>query len=70
MISASDDTTIHVFHGMVSDDWNQDALIVPLKVLRGHKPSADGLGVLDIEWHPKQPWLFSCAGDKTVHLWS
>jgi ribosome biogenesis protein ERB1 len=68
--SASDDTTVHVFHGMVYDDWNQDALIVPLKVLRGHKASADGLGVLDIEWHPTQPWLFSCGGDKTVKLWS
>jgi ribosome biogenesis protein ERB1 len=68
--SASDDASVHVFHGMVYDDWNRDALIVPLKVLRGHKTTADGLGVLDIEWHPTQPWLFSCGGDKTVHLWS
>ena len=52
--TASDDTTIHVFHGMVYDDLASNALIVPLKVLRGQIAAVDGLGVLDIAWHPTQ----------------
>lgn len=35
--SCSDDCSIHVFHGNVYNDLMQNALIVPLKVLRGHK---------------------------------
>jgi ribosome biogenesis protein ERB1 len=68
--TASDDTTLHVFHGMTYDDLKSMPLIVPLKVLRGHVAATDGLGVLDLAWHPTQPWLFSAAADKTVRLWT
>jgi len=34
--SCSEDNTTYVFHGMVYSDLNQDPLIVPLQVLRGH----------------------------------
>ncbi|KAL0372003.1 UNVERIFIED_CONTAM: Ribosome biogenesis protein BOP1 [Sesamum calycinum] len=44
--SCSDDCTAYVFHGMVYSDLNQNPLIVPLEILRGHS-SADGRGVLD-----------------------
>jgi ribosome biogenesis protein ERB1 len=44
--SASDDGTVHIFHAMVYNDLMQNALIVPLKVLKGHKVT-DDLGVLD-----------------------
>ena len=27
-----------------------------------------GLGVLDVAFHPTQPWLFSCGADGTVRL--
>ena len=33
--SASDDASVNVFHGMVYNDLMQNALIVPLKILRG-----------------------------------
>ncbi|KAL0384603.1 UNVERIFIED_CONTAM: Ribosome biogenesis protein BOP1 [Sesamum radiatum] len=39
--SCSDDCTAYVFHGMVYSDLNQNPLIVPLEILRGHS-SADG----------------------------
>ena len=35
--SAGDSGQIHVFHGRVYDDYNTDPLIVPLKIIKGHK---------------------------------
>jgi len=67
--SSSDDGTVQVFHGKVYSDLMENALIVPLKVLKGHKVDAH-LGVLDVEWHPKQCWLFSAGADGTARLWN
>ncbi|KAJ9103674.1 Ribosome biogenesis protein erb1 [Naganishia cerealis] len=67
--SASDDGSIHIFHGTVYTDLMQNPLIVPLKVLRGHQIK-DGLGVLDLRWHPTKPWLISSGADGEVRLWS
>jgi ribosome biogenesis protein ERB1 len=43
-------------------------LIVPVKILRGHDVK-DGVGVVAIEFHPTQPWIFSAGGDGTLRLW-
>ncbi|KAI9315488.1 NUC169 domain-containing protein [Dichotomocladium elegans] len=67
--SSSDDGTIQVFHGMVYNDLLQNPLIVPVKILRGHD-TKDSLGVLDIEFHPTQPWIFSSGADGTLRLWT
>ncbi|TGZ85426.1 BOP1NT-domain-containing protein [Ascodesmis nigricans] len=67
--SASDDGTVQVFHGMVYADMLENPLLVPLKVLKGHKVTK-ALGVLDIEWHPKECWLFSAGADGTARLWN
>jgi len=67
--TCSDDGTVQVFHGMVYNDLLQNALIVPLKILRGHKIS-NQLGVLDIEFHPTQHWIFSAGADKTIRLYT
>jgi hypothetical protein len=45
-----------------------DPLIVPLKILRGHDVQ-EGLGVLQIKWVNKQPWLVSAGADGSVSLW-
>jgi len=66
--SCSDDTKIHIFHGMVYNDLAQNALVVPLKVLQGHD-QVDELGILDIAFHPEQPWIVSCGADSTIKLW-
>ncbi len=66
--SSSDDGSIHIFHGTVYQDLNQNPLIVPLKVLKGHAVK-DGLGVLDMRWHPTKPWLVSSGADGEVRLW-
>ena len=67
---ASDDGTIQIFHGLVTSDMMSNATIVPLKVLKGHKVSAGGLGVMDVTWHPTEPWLFSAGADGTARLWT
>ena len=61
--SCSDDTNVVVSHGMVYNDFLQNPLIVPVKQLRGHT-RYDDYGVMNIAWHPFQPWLFSAGADK------
>ncbi|XAR49360.1 hypothetical protein NMG60_11032540 [Bertholletia excelsa] len=65
--SSSDDCTAYVFHGMVYSDLNQNPLIVPLEILRGHT-SANGRGVMDCKFHPRQPWLFTAGADSVIRL--
>ncbi|XP_078086270.1 ribosome biogenesis protein bop1 [Mustelus asterias] len=67
--SASDDGTVIVCHGMVYSDLLQNPLIVPVKLLRGHEITQD-LGVLDVTFHPTQPWLFSSGADGTIRLYT
>lgn len=70
--TASDDGSIHIFHATVYDDMLTLPLIVPVKVLQAHAPTdATGkLGVLNIQWHPTQPWLLSSGADHLVKLWT
>ncbi|KAI9928542.1 Ribosome biogenesis protein erb1 [Aspergillus wentii] len=65
---ASDDGSIQVFHGSVTGDMLSNATIVPLKVLKGHKITGE-LGVLDIDWHPREAWCVSAGADGTCRLW-
>ncbi|CAO1615846.1 unnamed protein product [Jaminaea pallidilutea] len=68
--SSSDDGTVHVFHGRVyNEDYSTNALIVPLKVLRGHEVK-EGLGVLASCWVPGQPWMVTAGADGTARLWT
>ncbi|XP_058108486.1 ribosome biogenesis protein BOP1 homolog isoform X2 [Magnolia sinica] len=65
--SCSEDCTAYVFHGMVYSDLNQNPLIVPLEILRGHN-STNGRGVMDCKFHPRQPWLFTAGADSVIKL--
>lgn len=67
--SCSDDASIHIFHGTVYNDLLQNPLIVPVKILRGHN-IVDHLGILDIQFHPNQPWIFSCGADEKARLYT
>lgn len=64
----SDDGSLQIFHGSVTGDLLSNANIVPLKVLRGHKVTGE-LGVLDIDWHPKEAWCVSAGADGSCRLW-
>ncbi len=65
---ASDDGSLQIFHGKVVSDLMENATIVPVKVLKGHKVKS-ALGVMDIDWHPKEPWCVSAGADGTCRLW-
>lgn len=67
--SGADDGSVHVFHGMVYDDLMSNPLLVPLKKLGGHKV-VDSIGVLDVVWHPKEPWCISVGADGIGKLWT
>ncbi|TDH64827.1 uncharacterized protein CCR75_000594 [Bremia lactucae] len=67
MASASDDGTIHIFHAMVYSDLMKNPLIVPLKILRGHKVSG-GLGVMALAFHPTLPWVVTGGADGSIRL--
>jgi ribosome biogenesis protein ERB1 len=67
--SASDDGKILIFHGMVYNDLLQNPLIVPVKSIDAHEVTGS-LGCLDIEWHPKQPWIFTSGADALIKLYT
>ena len=65
---ASDDGSLQVFHGKVVDDAMENATIVPLKVLKGHTVKRE-LGVLDLDWHPREAKCVSAGADGTCRFW-
>ena len=68
-VDAADDGTLQVFHGKVTGDGLENATVVPLKVLRGHAVRKE-LGVLDVEWHPREAWCVSAGADGCLRLWT
>jgi ribosome biogenesis protein ERB1 len=69
MATASDDGSVHVFHAKVFNDFVQNPVIIPVKILRGHAVTEDGLGVLDCAFHPLHPWLITAGADHNIQLW-
>ncbi|XP_038212703.1 ribosome biogenesis protein BOP1 homolog [Zerene cesonia] len=67
--SAGDDPCIVVSHGMVYNDLLQNPLLVPLKQLRGGE-KRDELCVLEVRFHPTQPWLIAACADGTIRLYA
>lgn len=50
-------------------DLMTNPVIVPVKILRGHAV-VDFQGVLDVAFHPSQPWLFTAGADATICLFT
>jgi len=67
--STSDDGTCIISHCTVYQDLLKNPLIVPVKILRGHKVTND-VGVLDCLFHPIQPWIFTSGSDSTIRLFT
>jgi ribosome biogenesis protein ERB1 len=68
--SASDDGSVNIFYGMVYNDLTQNALVVPVKVLKAHQHNGkSGLGAMGCCWHPSQPWVFTAGVDGKIKLW-
>lgn len=66
--SSSDDGAVQIFHSRIYNDLMTDPLIVPLRILRGHEVK-EGLGVLQVKWCPRQPWLVTAGADGDVSVW-
>ncbi|KAA8493052.1 Ribosome biogenesis protein ERB1 [Porphyridium purpureum] len=64
----SDDLTAHVFHGSVFDDLSKNALIVPVKILKGVHKERQSIGIVGLAWHPRFPWLITAGVDNAVHI--
>lgn len=64
--SAGDDGTVHVFHATVSADLATDPMIAPVRILRAPASTA----ILDLRWHPHQPWVIATGADGLVRLWT
>lgn len=54
---------------MYFSDLLQNALIVPLKRLCNHE-SYNDFGILDVMFHPIQPWVFSAGADSTILMYT
>lgn len=67
--SGADDRGLIVSHGMVYNDLLQNPLIVPLKRLCNHE-SFNDFGILDVMFHPTQPWVFSAGADSTIRMYT
>lgn len=50
--SASDDGSVNIFYGMVYNDLLQNALVVPVKVIKAHVNKDSELGAMACLWHP------------------
>ncbi|KAL9109438.1 MAG: hypothetical protein Q9227_005946 [Pyrenula ochraceoflavens] len=68
-VDGSDDGMCQVFHGQVGRGMMENASVVPLKVLRGHKVKG-GVGVMEVDWHPREAVCCSVGGDGKVRIWS
>lgn len=62
--TGASDGQVHVFHGMVYDDYNKNALVVPVKILKHQRP------VYCVAWHPTLAWLFTSTEDGVVTAWT
>eukprot|EP00762_Andalucia_godoyi_P006831 ANDGO_00885.mRNA.1 hypothetical protein len=67
--TGADDAAMGVFHGSVHDDLVTPPTIVPLKLIAKAHERHEHRGVLDVQFHPHQPWLFSAGADGRVRLW-
>lgn len=66
--SSSDDGTVVICHGMVYNDLLQNALIVPVKVLKAQNVKKH-TEILQCLFHPNRPWLFAISSN-TVRLFT
>lgn len=66
--SAVSETSLLIFISH-SSDLLKNPMIVPLKQLKGHEKMQD-LGVLDVLFHPTQPWLLTTGADFTIRLYT
>ncbi|PAV90455.1 hypothetical protein WR25_14603 isoform L [Diploscapter pachys] len=69
LATVSDDGSAMIYYVRIYTDSSRDNEIYPVKRLYPHQ-AADDLSVLDVAWHPTQPWLLTAGANGTVALFS
>lgn len=67
--TASDDASVHILHCTVPTDLSENVTIVPLTILHNHSVT-DAYGVMDVVFHPSQPWILTAGADHTARLYT
>lgn len=71
--SASADGTLHIAHGQVFQDFTQNPLIVPVKIIGGHSNQPEGGNKTPLThclFHPTQPWILTATTDGSLSLFT
>ena len=68
--TGGDDGTVQLFHcNVYENDLLKKPLIVPLHVVKVCKPVGSS-GVLAVDFHPEQPWMFVASADHSLKLYT
>lgn len=79
LATASDDGTAIVYHARIPQDLMRENELVPVKRLFAHRPQKKKvkeekeqakLTILDVMFHPTQPWLLTAGADGTIGLFA
>lgn len=66
--SCGNDGDIQIFHAKVFEDWTNPPRIVPVKTLNCLQP-IKGIGVVSLDWHPQQAWVFAAGADHKIYAY-
>lgn len=80
LATASDDGTAIVYHARIPQDLMKENELIPVKRLFAHKPSSkrktseekekSKLTILNVTFHPTQPWLITSGADGKIGLFT
>lgn len=54
---------------LIFSDLLKNPLIVPLKRIEDHEAKNE-FGIMDVLFHPFQPWVFTAGADAKIKLYS
>lgn len=66
--TALDNGRLQITHASVSSDLRQDPVIVPVRLISTNDDDHKEAGVVQVCWHPTQPWVFAGMSDGRVSL--
>jgi len=66
--SCANDGDIQIFHAKVFEDWTTRPRVVPVKTLNVLQPIRD-IGVVSLDWHPQQAWVFGAGADHKIYAY-
>lgn len=71
--SASTDGSVQISHGQVFQDFLQNPIIVPVKIITGHSNKTEAsnrTALTHCTFHPSQPWILTGTVDGSISLFT